>query len=77
MLNKHSTHIYYFLIHISNTKVERGTNYEILVLYNLNFLNLKLFFGLRTGKSVKNITVGLNGHRWFAMNFFASYEEKQ
>jgi hypothetical protein len=37
--------INYFLP-ISNTKVERETNYEILVLYILNILNMKLLFGL-------------------------------
>jgi hypothetical protein len=39
---KRSTRINYFLVLVSNTKVERRTEYEILVLYILNIPNLKL-----------------------------------
>jgi hypothetical protein len=42
--HKHSTRINYFLVLVSNTKVERRTVYEILVLYILNIPNLKLLF---------------------------------
>jgi hypothetical protein len=42
--HKRSTHINYFLVLVSNTKVERTTEYEILRLYILNIPNLKLLF---------------------------------
>jgi hypothetical protein len=40
------------------------------VLYNSNIPNLKLLFGLRTGKLVTHLIYGLNGPWWFAMNLF-------
>jgi hypothetical protein len=42
--HKRSTRINYFLALVSNTKLERRTEYEILVLYILNIPNLKLLF---------------------------------
>jgi hypothetical protein len=39
-----STRINYFLVLVSNTKVERRIDYEILVLYISNIPNLKLLF---------------------------------
>jgi hypothetical protein len=42
--HKRSTRIIYFLPLVSNTKLERRTEYEILVLYILNIPNLKLLF---------------------------------
>jgi hypothetical protein len=53
------------LVLVSNTKVERKTYYEILVLYILKIPNLKLLFAIRTGKLVTRLIVGRNGPRCF------------
>jgi hypothetical protein len=73
--HRRSTRINYFLVLVSNTKVERRIDYEILVLYILNIPNLKLLFGTRTGKLVTYLIVSQNGPWCFAMNMIQALRE--